>query len=118
MNRQVVSAVALALAVAALSAGQVLAQDATLKTREQVRAELLQAQRNGDIVVNAESDQTARDMFPDRCPQRAAVAGKTRAEVPAELAEARRTGDILAAGDSGKKLNELYPSRYPAKATN
>ena len=110
MNRQVVSAIA--LAVAALSAGQVLAQDAAPKTREQVRAELLQAQRNGDIIVNAETGQTARDMFPDLYPKTTVVAGKTRADVKAELSDAIRTGDIVADGETGLKLNQLFPQRY------
>ena len=116
MNRQVVSAIA--LAVAALSAGQALAQDATPKTREQVRAELLEAQRSGDIIVNSETGQTAREMFPGLYAERAVAAGKTRAEVKAELAEAIRKGDLMADGETGRKLNELFPGRYPAKAAN
>lgn len=116
MNRQVVSAIA--LAVAALSAGQALAQDATPKTREQVRAELQDAIRNGDLQADGETGMTYRQLYPSRYPAAAVAAGKTRAEVKAELAEAIRKGDLMADGETGRKLNELFPGRYPAKAAN
>lgn len=116
MNRQIVSAIA--LAVAALSAGQALAQDATPKTREQVRAELAEAIRNGDMVADGQTGATYRDLFPGRYPAETTLAqGKTRADVKAELAEAVRNGDIVA-GDHGKTLRELNPSRYPVSSMN
>jgi hypothetical protein len=114
MNRSYLSAIA--LAVAALSAGHALAADVDApKTRDQVRAELFEAQRTGDIVADGESGQKLNELYPHRYPAVAAAAqGKTRATVQAELQEAQRTGDLVAVGETGQKLNELYPHRYPA----
>lgn len=54
MNRKYLST--LTLALAALAAGNALASDAGApKTAAQVRAELLEAQRTGDIVANGDS---------------------------------------------------------------
>ncbi len=107
MNRSYLSTIA--LAVAALTAGQAFASSA--KTREQVKAELTEAVRTGNIMANGDSGQMLNDVFPDRYPAKPVVQGKTRAQVQAELAEAIRTGDIVG-DESGKKLNELYPGRY------
>jgi uncharacterized protein YcbK (DUF882 family) len=120
----------IALAVAALVTGHAQAADFG-KTREQVRAELAQAQRTGDIAANKDqgtefesaSGRKLNELFPAAYPAKAAVAGKTRAQVRAELAEAQRNGDIAANKDqgtefesaSGRKLNELFPASYPAK---
>lgn len=115
MNRKTLST--LTLALAALVAGNAFAADAAApKTREQVRAELIEAQRTGDIVADSESGKKLNELYPSRYPAQAATQGKTRAQVLAELVEAQRTGDIVAQGESGKKLNELYPSRYPTQA--
>mgnify|MGYP003433950312 CR=1 FL=1 len=84
-------------------------------TREQVKAELAQAIRSGDMPVGGESDLKLNQLYPERYPAQAAVAGKTREQVKAELAEAIRTGEMQASGESGLKLNELNPARYPAK---
>ncbi len=111
MNRTYASI--LALSVAAFTAGQALAFDAAApKTRDQVKAELAEAIRTGNIIGN-EQGQKLNEIYPSRYPAQAAVAGKTRDQVKAELAEAIRTGDILAGGDHGQKLNELFPSQYP-----
>ncbi len=111
MNRSYFSAIT--LAVAALAAGQAIAADAhTPKTREQVKAELAEAIRTGDIVVNSETGQKANEANPGLYPAKPVVQGYTRAQVKAELAEAIRTGDIMADGETGKKLNEIYPQRY------
>lgn len=121
----------IALAIAALVTGHAQAADVG-KTREQVRAELAQAQRTGDIVANTDvgsseflsgKGQKLSAAFPESYPQ-ATSQGKTRAQVRAELAEAQRTGDIAANKDqgideyvsgNGRKLNELFPAAYPAK---
>jgi ribosomal protein L30E len=114
MNRSTFSA--LALAVAALAATNAIAADASApKTREQVKAELAEAVRTGDIVVNGETGQKANEMFPGLYPAKPEFQGKTREQVQAELAQAVRTGDILADGESGLMLNQINPSRYPAK---
>ncbi len=86
-------------------------------TREQVKAELAQAIRNGDMPANDESGLTERQMFPDRFPAAQATASTlTRAQVVAQFEQARRTGDIYAPGETGMRLNELNPQAYPAKA--
>jgi ribosomal protein L30E len=84
-------------------------------TREQVKAELTEAIRSGDMPAGGESDLKLNQMFPGRYPVKPALVGKTREQVRAELAEAIRTGDMAAGGESGQKLNETNPGRYPAK---
>ena len=113
MNRK--NFTAFALVLAALSAGSAIAADhGAPKTRAQVRAELAEAVRTGDIVVG-EAGEKANELYPGRYPAKPAVAqGLTREQVKAELAEAVRTGDIVV-GEAGEKANELYPGRYPAK---
>lgn len=119
MNRKSLST--LALALAALAAGNALAANSTNpKTREQVRAELAEAQRTGDIVVvtNDNKGQKLNELNPSQYPAKAVVQGNTRAQVLAELAQAQRTGDIVVVTNDNKveKLNELHPGQYPAKA--
>lgn len=82
-------------------------------TREQVKAELVEAIRTGDMVDDF-SGLKLNELYPDRYPAKPVQAGLTRELVKAELAEASRTGDILDDA-SGLKLNQLYPGRYPAK---
>ena len=111
MNRKTLSAIA--LVAAAFAAGHAVAADASApKTREQVRAELDEAIRTGNIVVNGESGSKANEANPGLYPAKATVQGKTREQVKAELAEAIRTGDIVAGGESSQKLNQLNPQRY------
>jgi len=115
MNRKTLSA--LSLSLAALVAGNTFAADASApKTRDQVRAELVEAQRTGNILAQGDSGKLLNELYPSQYPAKAVVQGKTRDQVLAELVEAQRTGNILAQGNSGKLLNELYPSQYPAKA--
>ena len=85
-------------------------------TREQVRAELVEAQRSGDIVVAGESGKKLNELFPGNYPVKTATVVTSRAQVRAELREAQRTGDLVAVGESGKKLNELFPGLYPKKS--
>lgn len=104
----------LAFTLAAFTAGHALADDAVVgKTREQVRAELAEAIRTGDMAANDESGRKLNEVYPGRYDAAQLAGGKTRAEVKAELAEAIRRGDIVAGGESGKKLNELFPHQYP-----
>ena len=97
----------------AVVGSQAMAEPA--KTRAEVKAELAEAIRTGDIVVG-ESSLKLNERFPHRYPAASKEQGKTRDQVKAELAEAIRTGDILASGDSGLKLNEIRPDQYPAVA--
>ena len=115
MNRKTLSV--LSLSLAALVAGNAFAADASApKTRDQVRAELLQAQRTGDILAQGDSGKLLNELYPSQDPAKVVAQGKTREQVQAELVEAQRTGNIMAQGNSGKLLNEVYPSQYPAKA--
>ena len=131
MNRKTLSI--LSLAVAALAAGNALAGDAsTGKTRDQVRAELAEAQRTGNLFAgkNMGNEWTGggatklNELYPNQYPAQAVATGKTRDQVRAELAEAQRTGDTFAGKNVGNewtgggvtKLNELYPNQYPAQA--
>ncbi len=46
------------------------------KTREEVKAELAQAQREGDVIIDFETFQTAREIYPLQYPPRAASAAR------------------------------------------
>ena len=105
----------IAAALIALSTTQVFAADGP-KTRDQVKAELAEAVRTGNVPADNESGLMLNQVRPDLFPSQERSVGKTRAEVKAELNEAIRTGNIVADVESGKKLNELYPARYAAKA--
>ena len=71
----------LALA-ATLTVGTAQAQTAqTGKTREEVRAELAEATRTGNIMANGESGLTLRELFPQRYAAVATASGLTRAQV-------------------------------------
>jgi hypothetical protein len=86
------------------------------KTREQVKAELREAIRTGDMLATGDSGLKLNELYPDRYPHVAAVAAKTRAEVQSELAEAVRAGTMVAAGEGGLTLRDEFPQRYPAVA--
>jgi lambda repressor-like predicted transcriptional regulator len=105
-----------AIALSTLVAGHALAADTSTvgKTREQVKAELAEAIRTGDLIAAGEIGLRLNEINPSHYPKPAvAQQGKTREQVKAELAEAIRTGDLIAAGETGQRLNQLYPNRYP-----
>jgi hypothetical protein len=91
-----------------------LAQEA--RTRAQVRAELDQAMRSGDMLAPGDTGVRLNQLRPDLYPRVAQGPVKSRGLVKAELAEAIRTGDLLAGGNTGLKLNELTPNLYPPVA--
>lgn len=98
---------AASLMALALAAGPVLAQDAAgAKTREQVRAELIEAQQRGELMVDGESGRMLHELAPRRYQSGIVAQGKTRAEVRAELLEARRRGDMLAGGDTDSAFTQ------------
>ncbi|MCY1545720.1 hypothetical protein D9M68_816730 [compost metagenome] len=109
-----------AIALSTLVAGHALAADpAAAKSREQVRAELAEAQRTGDLIADSETGQRFNQIYSNLYPQAAAASvGKTRDEVKAELAEARRNGDLIADGETGQRFNQLYPEQYAATRTS
>ncbi|MGA0571236.1 DUF4148 domain-containing protein [Variovorax sp. VNK109] len=106
------------LIVLSLIAAPAFASDQVVsKTREQVRAELVQAQKRGEMLASGESGLTLKQINPAAYPVTASTqAPKTREQVRAELDRAIQTGEMLAAGESGAKLNELVSRRYPAIA--
>ncbi|MES2840490.1 MAG: DUF4148 domain-containing protein [Pseudomonadota bacterium] len=106
-----------AIALSTLVAGHALAADpAAAKTREQVRAELVEAQRNGTLIADGETGQRFNQVSPHLYPQ-ATVVAKTRAEVKAELAVAQANGDLIADGQTGARFNEVFPAQYAANRT-
>lgn len=64
------------------------------KTRAQVRAELLEAQRTGDILADGDSGKKLNELYPSRYPVKAVEASKTREQVMAELLQAQRSGEF------------------------
>lgn len=64
------------------------------KTRDQVRAELVEAQRTGDILAFGNSGKNLNELYPNRYPVKAVAQGKTREQVRAELAQAQRSGEF------------------------
>lgn len=82
------------------------------KTRDQVRAELVEAQRLGLLASVDHSGMSLRDLQPQRFPAMAPSKGKSVEQAKAELAEAVRSGELLTNDESGRKLNEAFPGRY------
>jgi len=106
-----------AIALSTLVAGHAFAADASVaKTREEVRAELIEAQRNGDLIADGETGLRFNQVSPHLYPQ-ATVVAKTRAEVKAELAQAQANGDLIADGETGARFNQLFPAQYAAART-
>jgi predicted RNase H-like HicB family nuclease len=105
-----------ALALSSLVAGHAVAADTASvgKTRAEVRAELAQAVRSGDLIANGETGQRFNEIAPHLYPQPVVVGAKSRAEVKAELAEAIRTGDLIANGEIGLRFNQISPAQYAA----
>lgn len=82
-------------------------------TRSQVKAELIEAQRNGTLIADGQTGATYRDLNPDRYPPMQATSQKSREQVKAELAEAQRNGTLIANVDTGATYRELAPHRFP-----
>jgi hypothetical protein len=91
----ITSTSAFALALVALSAGQVFAADTdSPKTRAEVLMELEEAKTMGEIPANDESGLQLRDEFPTRYPPKATGPSLTREQVRKELEEAQRSGKM------------------------
>ena len=72
MKRSYLSAIAIAFA--ALSAGQAMAADASTPiTRDQVKAELAEAVRTGDILAAGDTGLKMNELFPGSYPAKSAV---------------------------------------------
>jgi 2,3-bisphosphoglycerate-independent phosphoglycerate mutase len=104
----------IALALSTASAGMAFAADAsTPKTRDQVRAELAEAQRNGTLIADGQTGATLRDLNPGLyAAMPASATTKTRADVKAELRDAWTRGDLVADGQTGATYRDLAPHRY------
>lgn len=89
------------------------AQAQTGKTREQVRAELAEAIRAGNVPASGDAGLLRNELDPQRYAVAAATAGRTRDEVRAELADATRSGNLLATGEVGAGLSADFRRRYP-----
>lgn len=83
-------------------------------TRAQVQADLIAAQRSGEIAASFAA-KSPRELFAGISSGATQGEGKSRAQVYAELVAAQQAGDILV-GDLGLSLRELYPSQYPRAA--
>lgn len=103
----------IALALFAISAGSTFAADTAPKTRDQVRAELVQAQRDGTLIADGQTGATFRDVFPGSYMQPAVTSTTTREQVRADLIQARRDGTLIADGQTGATFRDLSPQRYP-----
>lgn len=104
----------IAFTFAAMFAGQAMAASSdTPITRQQVKAELAEAIRTGNIVPG-ESGLRLNELYPHAYPQNQNTSTVTRAQVQAELDEAVRTGNVVV-GESSRRLNEIYPQNYVAQ---
>ncbi|WP_442595563.1 DUF4148 domain-containing protein [Parapusillimonas sp. JC17] len=111
MTRTQVSAIAFAFTV--LFAGQAMAASEGPVTRAQVKAELAEAVRTGNMIAG-ESGQQLNEIFPHNYPAQQSGSTVTRAQVKAELAEAVRAGNVVA-GESSTALNQAFPQNYVAQ---
>jgi hypothetical protein len=78
------------------------------RSRADVRADLEQARRIGQLAAAGELGLTG---YAPVTPA-AVASGKTREQVRAEFREARRNGDVTASGEFGRTVNELTPQRF------
>lgn len=76
-------------------------------SRAEVLAELEQAARGGDFVADAETGETAYQLYPSQYPAHVAATGKSRAEVLAELKQAERSGEVVANAETGALAKDL-----------
>lgn len=100
-----------ALLIATIGVPAAQAQAET--TRQQVRAELAEAIRSGNVPASGEAGLLLNELNPQRYARPAAAPGRTRDEVRAELAEATRSGNLVATGEVGAGLSEDLRRRYP-----
>jgi DNA-binding GntR family transcriptional regulator len=99
---------AISLLVLAAIASTAAAEPA--KTREQVKAELREAIRTGNVFATGDSGLKLNEMYPHRYPQTTVGETKTREQVKAELAEALRSGTIVSGDTFG--YENLVPARH------
>jgi hypothetical protein len=104
----------LILLAAAMATG---AHAQTGRTRAEVKAELAEAIRTGNMIGSGESGLTQRELNPQRYGITAGSASTlTRAQVTGQFQQARAAGELVGVGESGLPLNEMQPGNYPQKA--
>ncbi len=81
-------------------------------TRDQVKAELAEAIRTGNIVANGESGLKLNELYPSLYPTKPQQASLTREQVKAELSAALKSGDYFLNGENGGKCNEVHPGMH------
>lgn len=108
-----ISAIAFAFSFSTLFAGQAMAASDAPMSRAQVKAELAEAIRTGNIVVG-ESGEHLNEIYPHNYAAQQSASTVTRAQVQAELAEAIGAGNMIV-GESSAKLNEVFPHNYSAQ---
>jgi hypothetical protein len=107
------------IAAVAIAAGttSAWATEASAPTREQVRAERMEAQRNGTLIANGETGATFRDLNPARYMAQPASQGLSRADVQAAYEQARNNGELIVSTEIGLTARQLAPGNYAAPAT-
>jgi hypothetical protein len=105
-----------ATALLLLAAFAATARAEAPKSREQVKAELRDAIRSGDVYPAGETGSKLNELYPERYPHVAAVTTTTRAQVKAELVAAIHDGTLIPAGEGALTLRDEYPARYPPLA--
>ena len=106
----------IAIATMAATASSVWASDMSGPTREQVRAELMQAQRNGTLIANGETGATFRNLNPGNYMAKPATQGLSRAEVQAAFEQARANGELIVSKEIGLTARQLAPGNYATPA--
>jgi hypothetical protein len=103
------------LSVATLFAGQALALTSMSapETPQQVRAELVEAVKSGDMLAGNNGLQL-NEVRPDLYQQPVAAMSKSSAQVRSELIVAVNAGNRIV-GESGARQNEIHADQYPAK---
>ena len=99
--------------VALVGSTQVLAQ---ARSRDEVKAELAEARRSGNLLVPGEAGLPLNQLLPNLYPSVPPAIGKTTEEARRELAEALRSGEILAGGELVHYRYEERPDLYPQVA--
>lgn len=102
---------ALAAAFAVTAAG------AQTLTREQVKAELNDALRSGNVVAAGQLGLKENEIHPELYQARAEKASKSRAQVRGELTQAQREG-TLSWGQAGMTQREARPDLYPTQTAS
>jgi len=112
-NTRTTTRTAIALAFAALLAGNALAAD---KSRADVAAELAQAQADGSIALQISTGElngaTRADIYPGYARTGAVQTAKTSAQVAAELQQAERDGSVAFTGSTGELRGKTLAAIY------